>query len=691
MSITLDALALARGLDPNMLRALGWTEGDGVIAIPWPSTGEHTPEHLRTAIEKGEGKRWKWRKYDRSTLLPYGADRLDSMRQTSPEAIVITESEVDAVCLWTAGIAACATGGTEGWQARWWPLLAGFEQVIGWVEDAGSVALVRALAASRPPDAPDLLICHNLGHAKDAGRILASLNGSGKATLRQVIRCAVPVRLVDDLHDAVVDTLGARRSGQSYECRCPFHDDRHPSLSIFHADDGWGFRCHAGGCGVKGTLGLLGVALGLLEESQLSQPLKSRECWESSDHAGSTDTRPWLLTLAQLREKYSGMVEWVVPGYIARRELTLIPGPPESCKSWAMVDLARAVLTGGEWLGHFRVEVSGPVLFIEQERAGNLVYQVGHLEQGTGCDLSTLHVIAPCGFTLDNPDWQHRLRTLVNEIKPVLVVINSFRSVYRGRAADGVEIARAFGWLGQMADESGAAICMIDQTNKAGGTGLSRGMAAHADSLQKEYEADCVLHVERGRDAVGRGTGPASLYVGKRRAGQAGPPIRFEVQEAGDGALVVYVGEAEPPESRAPETAADRIMAALRAAGEPLKAEVISERTSLPITTTRNTLSALKKAGQVITPQYGFWCPAQESQLSQTLEACESWDSSDYGEPSVPVPTTPDTSLCPDCEQAMVDGCCYRCDLRPCRGCGQNTGSVLRSTCTLCALAGDRR
>ena len=49
--------------------------------------------------------------------------------------------------------------------------------------------------------------------------------------------------------------VALRRSGKSFIARCPFHDDRNPSLQIFLGSDGrWGFKCYAASCGVSGGL-----------------------------------------------------------------------------------------------------------------------------------------------------------------------------------------------------------------------------------------------------------------------------------------------------------------------------------------------------------------------------------------------------------------------------------------------------
>jgi hypothetical protein len=343
----------------------------------------------------------------------------------------------------------------------------------------------------------------------------------------------------------------------------------------------------------------------------------------SSSSKGSDDDyfqdgpqrRPRVVTLAALRQRYSAEIDWLVPGYIARRELTMLVAPPESYKSWAMADLTRAVLTEGHWLSHFPVPKGG-VVYVEQERAGNLVYQLDLLARAYACDVDHLWVMPPDGFRLEDPGSRAALGALVREHHPLLVVINSFRSVYSGHPGDGVDTARALGWVGQLAEQEGPAIVVVDGTNKHGGIGLVRGMAAHSDSLQKEYEADCVLHLERDRDAVGRGTGPARLYVGKRRAGTAGEPFSFDVVPHHPAGARVVWQESVPLDRRAGAaavTSADRVAAALEAATAPVDLQTLADRTGLALGTVKNVLPVLRATGRAERAARGLWGKSSSS------------------------------------------------------------------------------
>lgn len=48
--------------------------------------------------------------------------------------------------------------------------------------------------------------------------------------------------------------LVLRESGQGFLTTCPFHQDNHPSFSIFAKNDTWYFKCHSGSCGLKGDV-----------------------------------------------------------------------------------------------------------------------------------------------------------------------------------------------------------------------------------------------------------------------------------------------------------------------------------------------------------------------------------------------------------------------------------------------------
>lgn len=62
-----------------------------------------------------------------------------------------------------------------------------------------------------------------------------------------------------------------------------------------------------------------------------------------------------------------GGVSWLVEDWLPDRSVTFLVSPPESYKTWLLLDLAVSVSSGVPFLGQFRVNSPGPTLIIQQE------------------------------------------------------------------------------------------------------------------------------------------------------------------------------------------------------------------------------------------------------------------------------------------------------------------------------------
>jgi hypothetical protein len=327
-------------------------------------------------------------------------------------------------------------------------------------------------------------------------------------------------------------------------------------------------------------------------------------------------------TLSGLAERYSGEVQWLAEGYLARGELVIVPGPPESFKSWLMADLVRAVqVKGALWLGSLPV-LHGRAIYFEQERARNLVYQTQRLAAGWSQNLDDVLAVEPCGIDLCDDDCAAAITALLERERPILAVFNSYKAVFRGRPADSADVSRALQWLGNVADRLNLTVAIVDGDNKLGSLGQLRGMAAHADSIQKEYEADAILHVERKRDEVGRGSGPASVYVGKRRQGESGAPFQFDVIRVDDSsAKVLWLDETTVERNPPPRPSGrDRVLMAAPYTHEGKSRHDIATEAKVAPSTASGLLKALEGDGLVEqAEQFGNWRRPQPSEPSDPL------------------------------------------------------------------------
>jgi hypothetical protein len=251
-----------------------------------------------------------------------------------------------------------------------------------------------------------------------------------------------------------------------------------------------------------------------------------------------------VATLAQLRDRHSGEVTWVVSGYLARGELVFLAGAGESFKSWVAAHLAGAIDGRFRWMGVLDVDAER-VLFVEQERAGNLVYQLNRIEIAERVTLGSerLVILPPTALPLSEPDTVDALEAVIARFRPDVVIINALRDIL-GSANENspTDIAALLRPLGLLAERYALCILLLDHFNKSGAQGVVRGSAAHAGTAQKYNEADCVLIAERPRNELGKGEGAATVSTSKRRQGEPGPTFAVSVTDTEDGGVLVRAG-----------------------------------------------------------------------------------------------------------------------------------------------------
>jgi hypothetical protein len=86
--------------------------------------------------------------------------------------------------------------------------------------------------------------------------------------------------------ETIAKTFGGRKAGGGWMARCPAHDDRTPSLSIYDADDGKVLiRCHAG-----------------CDQDQVIAILRSRGLWTESGSRQFTRQAGWRAARRMMTE-----------------------------------------------------------------------------------------------------------------------------------------------------------------------------------------------------------------------------------------------------------------------------------------------------------------------------------------------------------------------------------------------------
>jgi hypothetical protein len=131
---------------------------------------------------------------------------------------------------------------------------------------------------------------------------------------------------------------------------------------------------------------------------------------------------------------YASKIEFLVPGAIPRGNIVVVSGAPFSGKTWAMYDLARAVASGTKWLGRGSPCTQGPVMILNYDQPTETmavrVRDIG-ITAKMPVHVHTFGLTTPPSSNLPEmlylPANDSRLKSAFEHIKPVLIIVDSFR------------------------------------------------------------------------------------------------------------------------------------------------------------------------------------------------------------------------------------------------------------------------
>src|SRR5882724_8479573 len=245
----------ARGISDDLIHRhlLGWNGFR--ITIPIPNRdGKIAFFKLREDPEHPTGP--KMLATPGSSAELYGWDTL----KTKPERLVICEGEFDRLVLLAQGFpAVTATAGAFSFRPEWAEELKAIPDVfICFDRDhagrQGAVRVTRFIPRARIVELPeevgekgdvtDLFV--RLGRTRDDFEAL--LGAARSLPVKELLPRPAGETGRTSIEEVVRRYTALRGAGRNLAGRCPFHDDRHPSMVVFR--ERGTFRCYA--CGAKG-------------------------------------------------------------------------------------------------------------------------------------------------------------------------------------------------------------------------------------------------------------------------------------------------------------------------------------------------------------------------------------------------------------------------------------------------------
>lgn len=123
----------------------------------------------------------------------------------------------------------------------------------------------------------------------------------------------------------------------------------------------------------------------------------------------------------------------IIEGLLRRGHLMMLTGPPKAGKSWAMVQLAYAVATGGTWMG-FKCQ-QGTVCYIDTELDPNSLYNRFdrvRAKLGLRDSCGNIKVLSMRGQTITAESLANTIIDAYGDEMPSLIIIDSIYSIESG-------------------------------------------------------------------------------------------------------------------------------------------------------------------------------------------------------------------------------------------------------------------
>jgi hypothetical protein len=206
----------------------------------------------------------------------------------------------------------------------------------------------------------------------------------------------------------------------------------------------------------------------------------------------------WLESAADLlAEPDSGPTPFLVQDLVVDEGLVVIQGPEKVGKTYLLLELALAIVTGRPAFERFSVPQSGPAILVLEESGRDALHRrLDRLRRGYAFDvdkLADLYFAARLGVRLNERHWQQRLLFAAATIQPRAILFDPFVRVKGTEADENLQrdLAPALDYLIELQKQSGAAVGFSHHT------GHEQKHLRGSSDLEAWWESKLVLTTEQ--------------------------------------------------------------------------------------------------------------------------------------------------------------------------------------------------
>jgi hypothetical protein len=297
-------------------------------------------------------------------------------------------------------------------------------------------------------------------------------------------------------------------------------------------------------------------------------------------------------------ESSGPQTQWLVEGLWSEQAVGILGGEPKCCKSFLALDVAVSVASGAACLRQFPVRRSGPVLLFPAEDSLAVVRQrlegIAAAAQVSFASLPVQVITAP-SLRLDTPTDRSRLADTVQQLRPILLILDPLIRLHRVDENDATQIAALLSYLRELQRQFQLAVILVHHARKD--SNASRPGQALRGSSELHGWGDSNLYLRRKGSQLTLST--------EHRAAPSQDHIPLQLTQSGC-ALALRVLEGPPAQPDAPPTPLARLRQTLAQLKEPAPVQRLRKLCGMRAATLCAALAELSAKGEVVRDANGY-------------------------------------------------------------------------------------
>lgn len=308
-------------------------------------------------------------------------------------------------------------------------------------------------------------------------------------------------------------------------------------------------------------------------------------------------------------------VKWLIKDWIAKGEIVIVAGPPKSGKTNTVNHLVQCLVLGKDWMGYEVPDTAKVIWFDEEQPEHTTVRTVMRLASGLEAQpwANGLSVASGHGVQLDNDRGIAKLRAILDEHRPDLVVIDSFaKATANFDENSNSDMAKVSRYLIALRNEFGCCFILLHHVTKARMKSFKPGdvptALRGAGELSGNVDTLIAAKLAKGK--------PQQFWVELRRESDTieFPSLKLDRIATDDTEGPVLIKLHDGPDEPLDDVAAARLaqakasqLDALAAATEPVETQALNRLVDGSEKTAQRARNELELAGLIRNPHKGQW------------------------------------------------------------------------------------